>query len=110
MEKNKINLNQILLLAVVIILALMAFGKHSLNLNISEHKNNTIIVSGKAEKFVSPDSARISFSINEYSKKQEVGADIVNKKVKRIISSLKDLGIEEKYIKTKNYSVYPQYN
>ena len=107
---KKINLNQILLLVIVILLAIFVLGRHSLNISISENNNNTISISGKAEKKVVPDRARISFSINEYRKSQKEAADIVNKKTKKIISALKDLGISEKDIKTKNYSVYPQYN
>lgn len=96
-----------------LLVLVMLFGilkNYSLDLNVSEHKSNTITITGKAEKDVAPDTARISFSINEYKKTQKEAANIVNQKTKDVVSALKKLDIEEKDIKTKNYSVYPQYN
>jgi uncharacterized protein YggE len=104
------NITNILLVALIVLVAIGIFKNHSLDLNISEHKNNIITVSGKAEKEVVPDTAKISFSINEYKKSQSDAANIVNKKTKTIITALEDLGVDKKDIKTKNYSIYPEYN
>jgi uncharacterized protein YggE len=99
------------LLILVLIFSVLNFK--SIDLNISSDtlpENNTITISGKSERQVVPDTARIYFSINEYKKDQKIAADIVNKKTKKIIEVIRKIGIEEKDIKTKNYSVYPQYN
>jgi uncharacterized protein YggE len=104
------NITNLLLAALVVLVAVGIFKNHSLDLNVSEHKNNTITISGKAEKEVVPDTARISFAVNEYNKKQEAAADKVNKKVKKILEAVKDLDIDEKDIKTQRYSVYPEYD
>ena len=104
------NITNLLLAALVVLVAVGIFKNHSLDLNVSEHKNNTITISGKAEKEVVPDTAKISFAVNEYNQKQEVAADKVNKKVKKILSAVKDLDIDEKDIKTQRYSVYPEYD
>lgn len=99
------------LLILVIIFFILNFKSIDLNISLdSILENNTITISGKAERQVFPDTARISFSINEYKKDQKIAADIVNKKTKKIIEVIREIGIEEKDIKTKNYSVYPQYN
>ena len=105
---NKIT--NIFLAILVVLVGYGIFKNHSLDLNISEHKYNTITVAGKAEKKLVPDTAKISFSVNEYRKNQKEAAKIVNKKTKKIIEALKDLGIDEKDIKTRNYSVYPEYD
>jgi len=102
----------ILILVLILVLGIGFYSLKNINidLSVSEHKNNTISVSGKAEKNVVPDTARISFSVNEYHKKQNEAADIVNKKVKKIIKALKEIGLDEKDIKTERYSIYPEYD
>ena len=75
------NITNLLLIALVVLVAVGIFKNHSLNLNVSEHKNNTITISGKAEKEVTPDTAKITFAVNEYHKKQDIAADRINKKV-----------------------------
>ena len=104
------NITNILLAILVVLIAWGITKNHSLDLNLSEHKNNTITITGKAEKELVPNIAKISFSVNEYKRSQKEAADIVNKKTKKIIEALKDLGIEEKDIKTRNYSIYPEYD
>jgi uncharacterized protein YggE len=99
-----------IILLLTIIIGVLNFKEINLNIDNNTIKNNTITVSGIAEKKVSPDTAKISFSINEYSKNQKEAADTVNKKTKSIVEAIKDLEVEEKNIKTKNYSIYPEYN
>jgi len=103
------NITNLLLAVLVILVAAGIFKNHSLDLNVTEHRNNTITISGKAEKEVVPDTALITFSINEYKKTQAEAADIVNKKTKKIVEALEDLDVDEKDIKTKRYSIYPEY-
>ncbi|HYF13393.1 MAG TPA: SIMPL domain-containing protein [Candidatus Paceibacterota bacterium] len=71
---------------------------------------NTITVSGYGESFNVPDIATFTFSV--VSEKSTVAAaqDEATKKVNEITKYLKDSGVEEKDIKTSNYSVYPQYD
>ncbi len=69
-----------------------------------------ITVSGKGEVIVKPDIATISFGVTaenlDVAKAQEESATKINK----IIDFLKTSGVEEKDIKTVNYSVYPRYD
>ncbi len=70
---------------------------------------STISVSGTAETFVKPDVATFSFSVFAEEKDavaaQKKSADAIN----AISAYLKEQGIEEKDIKTINYSLNPKY-
>ena len=105
---NKIT--NIILALLVLVVAYGVFKNHSLDLNLSEHKNNIITISGKAEKEVVPDTAKISFAVNEYDKNQKKASDKVTKKINSMIDMLEDLDIDDKNIKTQNISIYPEYD
>lgn len=70
---------------------------------------STISVTGMAETFVKPDIATFSFSVGAEEKDaaaaQQKSADAIN----AITGYLKEQGIEEKDIKTINYSLNPKY-
>ncbi len=70
---------------------------------------NTITISGKGEVIVKPDMATVSFGVfaenMDVSKAQTESAEKINK----IIGFLQEKGIDEKDIKTTNYSIYPRY-
>jgi len=106
------TITNILLAIGVLILGIGMFQTHALkmDLDVSEQNNNTIVVSGKAEKQVSPDTARISFYVTKRGPDQKEIANYVNKKTKKVIGVLKDLGIDKKDIKTTNYSLQPEYS
>ena len=70
---------------------------------------NTISVSGDGEVFAAPDVATISFTVREEAKKVSDAQDKVSIKVKAALVSVKKLGVEDKDIKTENYSSYPKY-
>lgn len=69
----------------------------------------TINVSGEGEVFAIPDVGKVTFSVVSTAKTageaQETSATDMN----RIIEALEDAGVEEKDIKTSNYSLYPKY-
>jgi len=68
-----------------------------------------ISVTGKGEIFAKPDIATFSFSVTaeevDATTAQQKGAEAVNK----VMEFLKEKGIEEKDIKTSNYSLQPKY-
>lgn len=73
-------------------------------------KKTTFDVEGTGKVSAIPDIAEVNLGI-ETSKKTVVEAQKeANQKINKIIEAVKKLGIEEKYIKTVNYSVYPQYD
>jgi uncharacterized protein YggE len=60
---------------------------------------DTITVDASAETFMAPDIAEISFSVVEENKDLSVAQEAVDVKIKTTISSLKEIGIEEKISK-----------
>jgi uncharacterized protein YggE len=76
----------------------------------SDRPVNTITVTGTGEVVVKQDIALISFGVSaenlEVAKAQAESATKMN----NIITFLKSNGVDEKDIKTTNYSIYPRYN
>lgn len=70
---------------------------------------STIVVSGYGEAFATPDVATFSFSVSADAQSVGEAQNVVTGKTNAILEALKDLGIEEKDIRTSNYSVYPKY-
>lgn len=70
---------------------------------------NAITVNGEGEAFAIPDIASFSFSVSEDGKTASEAQAAVTKKMDAILEALKELGIEEKDIKTSDYSFYPKY-
>jgi len=71
---------------------------------------NTITVSGEGEVFAVPDTATFSVTVQEEAKEVEDAQETATEKTNAIIAYLKGEGIDEKDIKTTDYSVYPQYD
>lgn len=70
----------------------------------------TITVTGKGELNRSPDTAKVTFTVRSVQSQVKAAQKAVSDKVDAITKALKDLGIDEKYIKTDSYSSYPQYS
>ena len=70
---------------------------------------STIVVTGQGEAFAQPDIASFSFSVSNDAKTVGAAQDAVTEKINAITETLKDMGIEDKDIRTTDYSVYPKY-
>jgi len=70
---------------------------------------NIITISGEGEVFAIPDIAEFSFSVVEKRKEVKDAQKEAAEKINAILTFLEKNGIEDKDIKTINYSVYPQY-
>lgn len=99
---------RLVLVFLTIFLAAEAFGTFKHWHDVSP-AYNSITVSGKGEAFAVPDLATFSFSVSADAKSVSEAQSQVTKKIDAIVSSLKDLGIDEKDIKTTDYNVYPKY-
>lgn len=79
--------------------------------NVENEVNNpsTIMVNGESEVFVVPDTATFSFSVVEVGESVESAQELLNGKINKSLDLLKKNSVEEKDIKTTNYSVYPKY-
>lgn len=72
--------------------------------------SNTISVSGMGEVFAVPDRATFTVTVREEAETVAFAQDEATKKMNAIIDYLKEQGVEEKNIKTVNYSVNPKYD
>ena len=97
---------------VLIILAVFLGAKTLVSLKEIRNTSpsyNTISVSGEGEVFAVPDLASFTFTVSADAQTVDVAQEAVTKKIDAILAKLKDLGINEKDIKTTDYSVWPKY-
>lgn len=71
---------------------------------------NTINVSGYGESFGVPDIATFTFSVSSEKATVALAQAEATAKINAIAAYLKGAGVDEKDIKTTDYSVYPQYD
>jgi uncharacterized protein YggE len=105
------SIGRIILFLIIITLYFRFFGPIPFSITqTTVDKKTTFNVEGMGKVSAVPDIAEINLGI-EVNKKTVVEAQKeANEKINRIIDAVKKLGVEEKYIKTVNYSVYPQYD
>ncbi len=103
-------------LAVTILLAVF-LGIKSLNalkensyIGRGEYPANVVSVTGMGEVLAVPDTGTFGFSVVEEGKTVKDAQDKATKKINIVIEALRNLGIEEKDIKTDNYTFYPKYD
>lgn len=70
---------------------------------------NSITVSGQGESFAVPDVATFTFSVSAEAATIDAAQSQVTTKTDAILAKLKALGIEDKDVKTTDYSAYPKY-
>ncbi len=108
--KENLNIFSILSIIAVLLAALAYFDKSGTqNIITSSGNAKTITLNGESERFVSPDTASVNFSMTKKSKSTTEASDSVNTRVKGLLDALKGFGVEEKDIKTTNYSLRPEY-
>lgn len=69
-----------------------------------------IVVSGEGKVFVKPDIATVVIGVKTEAQKSDEAVNKNNEKMNAIIKAIKDLGVEEKDIKTSAYNLYPVYD
>ncbi len=70
---------------------------------------NQINLQGKGEVFAVPDIITFNYTIKETADTVSEAQTISNAKNNKILSILKEAGIEDKDIKTTSYNIYPKY-
>lgn len=106
---------RIALTAVLIVLALFLFVatvsalKEYRLIGSGVSATNTITVSGQGEVFAVPDTGEFTVTIQEEAKDVAAAQDAMAKKANAVIAYLKGAGVEEKDIKTIDYSISPRY-
>lgn len=94
-------------------LFLFLYSKFGPSLPISvltQTKGEPLIVTETGKVTVVPDIAQVTVGIEEQGQTLKITQDRVNTKSKNLTDSLKKLGVDEKDIKTTNYTVSPEYN
>ncbi|MCR4629613.1 MAG: SIMPL domain-containing protein [Clostridium sp.] len=71
---------------------------------------NQITVTGKSSVNVVPDTAKIVFSVNTEGASAEETQKENTEKMNQVIEVLKSMNIDEKSLRTSDYSMYPQYD
>jgi len=71
--------------------------------------SNTVTVSGEGEIFAVPDIATFSFSVVAQKPTVDEAQKVAGETINKAIAYLKGKGVEEKDIRTENYSAYPRY-
>lgn len=92
----------ILLLAMGLLLAAPVFA--------NEAPKTVVQVSGNSQKEITPDVARINFSINTVNANLEKAKNDNTSTANQVFASLKAQGIAEEQIKTTTYQIDPVYN
>jgi len=100
---------RIVLIVLAIFLAIQALGSFR-GLTYTNPVYNSISVNGEGEAVAIPDIATFSFSVSLDAKVVSDAQKQVTEKMNSILSELKAIGIEEKDIKTSDYSIWPKYS
>lgn len=108
-EQHK-GIIKFVLLFVGIFLVLASMNKLKEYRYIGSNSSNTITVSGTGKIDRAPDTAKVTVTISDEQKDLKTAQATVSTKMDTVTKALKDLGIEEKYIKTNAYDSYPQYD
>ena len=99
--------------AALSVLALFLFVKTFDALSTFGHGDNppinTISVSGEGESVATPDSATISFTVQESATSVALAQTAATKRTNDALEAIKSLGIVEKDLKTIGYTVSPKY-
>ena len=78
--------------------------------SVTTTKTNLFTVQGTGEVTAIPDTAELNLGVNKTASTVAAGQDQVNTIINNLTADLKKLGIEEKNIKTTDYSVNPNYD
>lgn len=99
---------KVVLIVLAVFLAVQALGAFK-GLRYVNPSYNSISVNGEGEVVSIPDVATFSFSVSADAKVVSDAQKAVTEKMDKILAELKNLGIEEKDIKTSDYSIWPKY-
>jgi len=99
----------IIIMLIMVISGIMTFLGKSRHYKNSNTNSNLIYFSGEGKVYTKPDVAFVDFSVVTQGVRINDVQDANSKKMNKVIIFLKSSGVEEKDIKTTNYSLYPQY-
>lgn len=92
-------------IASVLLIMVMILG--SVMPAMAAEKTNFIAVSGQGSVWAEPDQASVEIGVKTENKETKVAQQENNKKMSEVMKALKANGLEDKDIKTIEYSIYP---
>jgi uncharacterized protein YggE len=99
----------VVLLSVWILVGILSGLKEMRYIGSEAVPQNVISVSGEGEVFAAPDVAEFFFSITASGDNVKAAQDLATPKIDEAVAALKAIGIDEKDIKTTDFSAYPRY-
>ena len=99
----------IVLIILAIFLGVKTLGS-LMDLREGDPAYNSITVIGEGETFTVPDLATFSFTVSADADTVTAAQEDVTERMDRVLAALDAMGIEEKDIKTTDYSVWPRYS
>lgn len=102
-------LTTIILLAVFLGVKALSAVKEYTYIGGGVYPSSTITVTGTGEVFSIPDTGSFSFTVTEEAKTLKEAQEKSSKKTNAILAALKDMGIEDKDVKTAGYYSGPKY-
>jgi len=113
-ETKKIEFsNRVFLLTAILIVGVVIYFAGQMMYQFSSLPQNfpqEITVSGEGKVFMKPDIALVNLGVKTEAKKSADAVNQNNEKMNAIIKAIKDLGVDEKDIKTSAYNLYPVYD
>lgn len=100
-------------IAVLVILSLFLVTKAITEITSwskQDYSIRTLTVTAEGEALAVADIASFSFSVNEEGATSEAAQKKATEKINKALEYLKSAGVEEKDIKTENYSISPKYD
>jgi uncharacterized protein YggE len=104
---KEINFTGSIIIFFVLLFAYSKWGPAIPIYTLTQQKGEPLMVTGEGSVNVSPDVAKITLGFEEQGQVLKQVQDEVNQKSKNLTKELKKIGIDDKYIKTVSYSVYP---
>ena len=105
--KRMITLATILVISIVGFLILKTVNNFQ---TLPQNYPQEITVSGEGKVFVKPDIATVSLGLKTEAQKSADAVNKNNEKMNAVIKAIKDLGVDEKDIKTSAYNLYQVYD
>ncbi len=78
--------------------------------NVTSNKSETFTVTGEGKVSVKPDIATVNVGVQATGTTVKEVQDNLNKNINAVSAAVKQLGVDEKDIKTSNYNMYPTYD
>ncbi|MDO8486624.1 MAG: SIMPL domain-containing protein [Candidatus Staskawiczbacteria bacterium] len=105
--KKMITLATVLVISIVGFLILKTVYNFQ---TLPQNYPQEIVVMGEGKTFIKPDIALVSLGVKTEANKSVDAVNQNNEKMNAVTQAIKDLGVDEKDIKTSAYNLYPVYD